>query len=112
MFKVTDNNIEMTEGDYGIVLPMDLELEGTMSASDKFEITIYEKINTDPIIAKTYEDISDNRIEFSLTKEESNRLKAGSRYYYDLDWYDGETFLNNIIAAKKFKIIEKGRCCQ
>lgn len=107
MFKVTDNNIEMTEGDYGIVLPMDLELEGTISASDSFKITIYEAIDADPIITKPYNNISDNRIEFSLTEEESKLLKAGKRYYWDLDWYFEKIFLNNIVAKAKLKINEK-----
>lgn len=101
--------ISMTEGDYGVVLPLTIELENgeTLGAEDKFLFKIYEKIDTDPIITQEYDNIEDNIIPFKLSKEESSRLIKGKIYYYDIDWYIENEMNENIIGKKKFKIIDK-----
>lgn len=100
-----DTTIGMIEGDFGIVLPM--EIEGIeITAEDQFSIKIFKNINEEPIIPKTYSNISDNTINFELTKEESQLLKKGC-YYYDLDWYQGNKFLGNLISNARFKVLEK-----
>ena len=100
-----DTTIGMIEGDFGIVLP--IEIEGIeITTEDQFSIKIFKNINEEPIITKTYSNISDNTIEFELTKEESQLLKKGY-YYYDLDWYQVNKFLGNLIANARFKVLEK-----
>lgn len=108
MFEVEGNQIIMTEGDFGISLPIELELENgeTISSDNNLKLAIYTNINTVPIITKIYENIQGNTINFQLDKSESLLLKAG-RYFYDLDWYAGETFLNNIMRHEKFIVCEK-----
>ena len=100
-----DTTIGITEGDFGITLP--IEIEGIeISSNEQFDIKIFEKVNEPPILTKTFSNISNNTIEFKLTKEESELLKVGS-YYYDIDWYEGENFLSNITAKAKFKVLDK-----
>lgn len=106
MFEAKNTKIEMTEGDYGIVLPIELEIEGELAPVDKFSFKIFKEINEEPIIEKVFSNITNNTIEFQLTKEESELLGVGT-YYYDIDWYQENLFLNNIIAEAKFKVLEK-----
>lgn len=99
--------IGMTEHDFGIVLPIELDLEGeTIAGEDEFLIKIFKTINEEPIITKKYSNITDNTINFKLTKEESKLMEVGS-YYYDIDWQQGESFLSNIVSKAKFKVLDK-----
>lgn len=100
-----DFNIKMIEGDYGIVLPIKIESQ-TLDVNDKFSVKIFKKVNEEPIIAKEYTNIENNTIEFKLEKEESEKLKVG-RYFYDLDWFQDNNFLGNVIAKKSFIVKEK-----
>lgn len=107
MFIKSSNELEikMIEGDFGIVLP--IEIEGiTISNDDELSFKIFENINEVPIISKTYNNISDNTINFKLTKEESQLLKVGY-YFYDIDWYKGESFLGNLVAKETLSVLEK-----
>lgn len=106
MIIIENTTIKMTEGDFGIVLPIEIETETELIASDSFSIKIFKDINTEPLITKTYSDIKNNTIDFKLTEEDSLKLKVGS-YKYDLDWYQEGNFLQNIIAKANFKILEK-----
>lgn len=104
-----DTTIKMVEGDYGIVLPIELSLESTeqeITSSDKFSIKIFKDINSTPIVSQEYSNISNNTIEFKLTKEESEKLKVG-KYKYDIDWYQDNTFLSNLLAKKLLIVEEK-----
>lgn len=106
MIEADENlNIKMIEKDYGLKLPIQLETD-VLGNEDKFVIKIFKRINEKPIIVKEYENIKENTIEFELTKEESELLKVG-RYFYDLDWFQENLFLGNIIAKKKIIIEEK-----
>ena len=111
MFIENESNplrITMTEGDFGITLPIELIIEDkeTISNYDNFVLNIYKTINSEPIVSKTYTDIQDNTIEFSLTEQESLLLPVG-KYYYDLDWYQNEVFMCNLVAKENFSVIEK-----
>lgn len=100
-----DTKIGMIEGDFGIVLP--IEIEGIdIDEEDKFSIKIFKKINEEPIINKIFENITDNTINFELTKNESELLETGC-YYYDLDWYQGEKFLSNLVSKALYRVLEK-----
>ena len=100
-----DTIIGMVEGDFGIVLP--IEIEGIeITPEDEFVFKIFKNKNEQPILSKVFRNISENTINFKLTKEESELLKVG-KYYYDIDWYQNETFLNNLVASSMFRVLEK-----
>lgn len=99
--------IEMVEGDYGLTLPITLNVGNTVfGAEDHFSIRIFEELDGTPVVTKEYSNISDNTIDFSLTQEESNKLPKG-RYYYDIDWFQGNSFLGNVVGKKVFKVLNK-----
>ena len=107
MFKSDEDKkkIEMTEGDFGIVLPISISgIE--LNSSDKVELKIFEEIDGEPIITKTFENIVGNTLELKFTEEESKLFEVGS-YYYDLDWFQDGVFLSNILRARTFKVNEK-----
>ncbi len=109
MLTISDRNpleIEMVEGDYGITLPIIIETEDTLSASDRFVLKIFKKINGDPLISKDYSNIQNNTINFELTETESLSLPVG-RYFYDLDWYQNDVFMCNLVAHESYVVNEK-----
>lgn len=108
MFKVEDGKISMIEGDFGIVLPIQIEMgeEEQITEDDCFAFKIYEKINEKPVVEKIYKNIKDNTIPLKLEEDDSKKLKVGT-YYCDLDWVQENSFLNNIIAKEKFQVKEK-----
>jgi len=107
MFTEKDGKITMVEKDYGITLPIEITIEGAeITAEDKFAINIFKEINGEALISKTYENIQNNTIEFALTQEESNKLEVGS-YFYDIDWFQENSFLGNLVKKKGFRVEEK-----
>lgn len=99
--------IEMVEGDWGEELPLEIETESDITSSDKFIIEIFKDIRSrEPIITKSYENIQENTINFRLTQEDSEKLKVGT-YFYNIDWYQENNFLSNIVKSKMFKVSDK-----
>ena len=97
--------IEMVEGDWGEVLPIELLNETT--EDDKFIINIFKNISSsEPLITKSFENIQNNTINFKLTEDESKLLKVGV-YFYNIDWYQDDNFYTNIIASKTLKVKNK-----
>lgn len=104
-FNESQNRLEMIEGDFGIKLP--IQIEGiTLEENDSIALKVFKEINTNPIISKTFTNILNNTVELEFSKEESKLLDVGN-YYYDIDWFQGEKFLGNIAAKKKFSVREK-----
>ena len=99
------NRLEMIEGDFGIKLP--IEIEGiTLDATDSISLKVFKEVNATPIITKTFQNISNNTIELEFSKEETKLLSVGN-YYYDIDWFQGDEFLGNIVAKQKLCVKEK-----
>ena len=99
------NRLEMIEGDFGIKLP--IEIEGiTVDKNDSISFKVFKEMNGTPIISKIFTNISNNTVELEFSKEESKVLSVGN-YYYDIDWFQGESFLGNIVAKQKFSVKEK-----
>jgi len=99
--------IEMVEGDFGLTLPITLNINDTIfGEEDQFSIKIFKEIDGEPIIKKEYSNISNNTIEFCLTQEESKLLPKG-RYHYDIDWSQNNRFLGNVVRKKAFKVLDK-----
>ena len=105
MWVVNKQTLQMTEGDWGIELP--ISIDGvTLTASDEVMVTIKTDKNGETVIVKNYDNISENTIKLSLTEAESALLPVGT-YVYSLDWYQDGAFLCNIIPAASFKVVDK-----
>lgn len=104
-WNVTNLNLSMTEGDYGIALPV--EIKGTtLGAQDSIKLTFKTAVNGDEILSKTFDGITDNTISLELTDEESALFSVGG-YVYCLDWYQNGNFMCNIIPSAQFKVVDK-----
>ena len=112
MYKIDGLNIKMTEGDYGVILPIELETENeeTFDVDDFFAMKIYDGLNTLPLITKIYEysEFENDTIPFTLTQEETALLKVGNEYIYDIEWYQNDIFQCCIVEKKSYGITEKG----
>lgn len=99
--------VSMAEGDYGITLPVEIEIEGvTLGAQDSIKIVFKTSINGALILEKNYDGITDNTVNLELTEEESALFPVGS-YVYGLDWYQSGNFMCNIITSSPFKVVDK-----
>ena len=105
MFNVKNGNISMVEGDYGLELP--ITITGTIISSDETIELIIRDNSGEIKIDKFYNNIVDNTINFSLTKQESGKLTSNKKYFYSLDWYRNEDFLGNILNGLEFNVEEK-----
>ena len=106
MWVVDGVDLTMTEGDYGIAVPMTIH-DVALTASDTFKITVKPGKNQTALIEKEYSEITNNTVQFSLTAAESALLKAGVTYVYSLDWYQEGSFLCNLIPAATIKVVDK-----
>ena len=105
MWNVTDNNLQMAEGDYGIDLPV--ELHGmTLGASDSIRITFKDRKNGNEILVKDFNNIVDNTANLVFTEAESAKFPVGV-YVYSLDWYQNGNFMCNIILCSTFRVVDK-----
>ena len=103
MFTTNGNDIQMTEGDFGIELP--ITISGvTLGASDSLKFTI-SQADTE-IIIKEFTNITDNTVALVLTATESALLPVGE-YLYSLDWYQNGVFMCNIVPFGSFKVGDK-----
>lgn len=104
-WNVTNHALSMTEGDYGIALPV--EIKGTtLGAQDSIKLTFKTAVNGDEILSKDFNGITDNTVSLELTEEESALFPVGS-YVYCLDWYQNGNFMCNIIPSAQFKVVDK-----
>ena len=105
MLRGTGKKIVMTEGDYGLDLP--IKITGAeFQANDEIKMLIKPQRNGVVLLEKTFQNIQDNTINFSLTKEESSIFKP-INYVYVLDWYRDNDFLCNIVPDGTFKVEDK-----
>ena len=105
MWVVKGYELKMTEGDYGVELPV--TVHGTeLQLADQIKITIKNKTNGDVIISKTYGDFESNTFPFEITQEETALLPVGM-YVYSLDWYQNNVFMCNIIPNALLRVVEK-----
>ena len=103
MWNVNGTMLNMTEGDWGVKLPVTVS-GVTFSASDSVKIVIKNGETT--IIEKEYTNITQNTVNLELTEAESALLPVGS-YVYRLDWYQDGAFMCNIIPISTFKVVDK-----
>lgn len=105
MLRGTGKKIIMTEGDYGLDLPIKV-VGATFEINDKIKMIIKQHRNGTPLLEKEFENIQSNTVNFSLTQEESSRLKPCG-YVYILDWYRDDEFLCNIVPDGTFQVEDK-----
>lgn len=105
MWNVNDTNLQMTEGDYGIELPVTIN-GTTLASTDSLKFTFKTAVNGEVIMEKDYTNIVDNTADLELTETESALFPAGV-YIYTLDWYQSGSFMCNIISGSTFKVVDK-----
>ena len=96
---------EMTEGDFGVELPLTFE-DITFSANDLLNFVIVG--NGVEIISKVYENIQHNSINLVITESETALLPVGC-YAYRLDWYQNNAFMYNLTPNGIFVVSKKAR---
>ena len=100
MFVVSNRNIVMNKGDFGVIL--EFEFDRKMP----FSVVITIKKGNSVVITKTYTDISGGLLEFALTKAESDKLNIGEYTWNMYQYYEGQ--LKNTLVASKSFIVKEG----
>lgn len=103
MWNVNGLQLNMTEGDWGVKLPVTVS-GVTFANNDSVKIVI--KSGETTIIEKEYTNITQNTVNLELTEAESALLPVGI-YVYRLDWYQDGAFMCNIIPISTFKVVDK-----
>lgn len=103
MWNVNGITLNMTEGDWGVKLPVTVT-GVTFTANDSVRIKIQRDETT--IIEKEYTNITQNTFDLEFTEAESALLPVGS-YLYSLDWYQDGAFMCNIIPSGLFVVGDK-----
>lgn len=104
MWLVRGDNLQMTEGDFGITLP--IEISGTtLSAVDSIKLTIKAVKDGEAIIEREMTP-NENTVNFTIAEEETALLPVGV-YVYALDWYQDGNFMCNIIPVGILKVVDK-----
>lgn len=105
MWAVSGNELRMTEGDYGVQLPITVS-GTTFTANDEIKFVLKTGMNGEQLLEKIFPNITDNTVNLELTASESARLRVGT-YVYFLDWYQNGVFLCNIIPSALFRVVDK-----
>ena len=104
MLTAEKNNITMSEGDYGIQLPITIHLP--IAAGDSVKITFKKNPNGETLLEKTYSNIAENTVNLEFNESESALFRVGN-YVYSLDWYADGNFLCNLIQCASLKVVDK-----
>lgn len=100
MFVVSNRNIVMNKGDFGVIL--EFEFDRKMP----FSVVITIKKGNSVVITKNYTDVCSGLLEFSLTKAESDKLNVGEYTWNMYQYYEG-SLKNTLVASKSF-IVKEG----
>lgn len=95
----------MSEGDYGIKLPVTVS-GTTLTASDSLRFTFKDSRNGKVLLVKEFANIEDNTVDLEFTQEESALFSFGN-YVYSLDWYQDGNFQCNIVEVGILKVGDK-----
>lgn len=105
MWVVNVYNLEMTEEDYGIELP--ITVTGIdFGDGDTLRFTFKASVNGEILLVKEFNNIIDNTVNLVFTEEESALFPVGS-YVYNLDWYQLGVMMCNIIKSASLRVVEK-----
>lgn len=103
MWKAKGTEIQMDQGDFGVVLPFIVK-GVTLTASDCFRFVFMSPQDGHAILQKDITDVQQNAVNFVLTEAESAMLSGGA-YVYDLDWYQDSVFNCKLIQNGIFKVV-------
>ena len=105
MWQANGQALTMTEGDFGVDLPV--VISGvTFGAEDSVKISIKARENTQSIVEKVFTNIQNNTVTLVLTEAESELFPVGV-YVYAMDWYKSGVFMCNIIEKAPFRVVDK-----
>lgn len=99
MFVVSNRNIVMNKGDFGVILEFEFDRK------IPFSVVITIKKGNLVVITKSYIDVSSGLLEFSLTKAESDKLNVGEYTWNMYQYYEGG-LKNTLVAGKSFIVRE------
>ena len=106
MWVANGNDIKMTEGDFGIELPITIN-GPTFTSSDEITFTVKKNPDdTTPVFFMTFFNIVENTIKIKLSQADTSRFSVGT-YVYSLDWYQSGVFMCNIIPSSTFRVVDK-----
>lgn len=103
MWNVNGNALNMTEGDWGVKLPVTVT-GVTFASNDSLKFVIKNGETT--LIEKEFTNITQNTVNLEMTEADTSLLPVGS-YVYRLDWYQDGSFMCNIIPISTFKVVDK-----
>lgn len=106
MWIVYGNALEMTEGDYGVELPVTLE-GANLGEGDTLKFTFKRASDGDVILEKEYSDPTDNTVFLKFDEADSELFEANKAYVYSIDWYQEGEFLCNVIPRGNFRVVNK-----
>lgn len=104
MWEVKGKDLSMTEGDYGVELPITVN-DITFSGNDVLSVKIVSASSGSAILTKVYTPVQ-NQIKLELTEAESALLPVGY-YLYSLDWYQNGVFMCNLVPMSLLKVVKK-----
>ena len=104
MWTYIGNNIRMTEGDYGVILPIVIK-GAVFQDNDVIKITFKDAVNGTTILEQEYEPIN-NTVGLEFTEAESALFPIGE-YVYSIDWFRDGQFLCNVTPVAGFKVFDK-----
>lgn len=105
MWAVSEYNLSMAEGDFGVALPVEI-IGTTLGEQDSIKLTFKTSVNGDVILEKTYDGITDNTVNLELTEAEAALFPVGG-YVYSIDWYQAGNFMCNIVPSASLKVVDK-----
>lgn len=105
MWNAVSQTISMTEGDFGVQLPVTVS-GTTLTPQDTLRFTFLDAPNGSVILSKSFSAIANNTVNLELTEAESALFTPG-KYVYRLDWFQGGVFMCNLIPDGIFKVVDK-----
>ena len=106
MWVVSGNCLEMTEGDYGVELPVTIS-GVTLQTGDALKFTFKSAPDGEVLLEKVYDDPEDNAVFLVFSESESEIFDADRTYVYSLDLYHTGEYLCNVIRKGTFKVVNK-----
>ena len=103
---VNGANMTMTVNDYGVELPITVDVGLDLGEQDTLKFTFKKEVGGEDLMVKEFTGITDNTIRLVITEAESEQLPVG-QYVYRLDWYQTGSFMNCIVEDASFKVVRK-----
>ena len=105
MWTVQNANIQMVEGDYGVILPVTIT-GVNLKVGDTLKFTFLTNTNGEIVLEKEFNNVVNNTIEFEFSDVESALFDVKT-YVYRLDWFKNGEFMCNLIPGALFKVVDK-----